>query len=1092
MELTTAKGGPQMTEPRMSFRLALQDPDLDSSLDHLARMAGRLAEGRSAIFCFKDGDGYVLRPSRLVPSDEAAGLEPFLAEALAAKEPLMVEDAASDPRWAANPASIRGKRVRCVAGFPFRARFGVARAVGDSGVLLVVGTSPGRLDRDQVEALQSAAALCGSQFERMERLAAASAQRAEAELARKDAEAFFHSLVETIPQNIFRKDLRGRFTFANTNFCRAMNRKLAEVIGKTDFDLFPPELAIKYQQDDRRLLEKKTAFSAIEQHQDRAGQTLYVQVIKSPLFDARGEVTGIQGIFWDETDRYKAEEALAYERELLRAMLENIPDSIYFKDRDSKFLAVSRALAIRLGLDDPSEAIGKTDADFFGAAHAEEALRDERAILRTGQALVGKTEREVWLDGRERWVLTTKVPLKNPQGEINGTFGISRDITDLKVVERELASARDAALESARLKSEFLANMSHEIRTPLNAVIGMTGLLLETDLTTEQRDFAQTIRQSADALLNIINDILDFSKIEAGRMVIEAIDFDLNEVVEGTAEILAEAAQGKGVELASWIQANTPRHLRGDPGRIRQVLTNLAGNAVKFTLEGEVVLDVRPARETERNVIVEFSVRDTGIGIAPEAHDRLFQAFMQADGSTTRRFGGTGLGLAICKQLVELMHGEIGFESEPGKGSRFWFSVPLEKQPRDQAVAEMASTLEGFRVLVVDDNQTNREILHHQVCSWKMRNGTASGGKEALALLEQAVAEGDPFDLALLDMQMPEMDGLTLARAIKQNPDLASTQLVMLTSLGYLPEESRWREVGISSYLVKPVKETRLYDALVTVLRGSARNARSAAPLTCQNRPERGMLRVLVAEDNTVNQKVALRQLQKLGFSADAVANGLEVLEAVKRIPYDLILMDCQMPELDGYEATRLLRSEEKKIGTGFKRFYIIAMTANALAGDREECLRAGMDDYISKPVRLNELDAALERGLQAVGSTAPGPADDADLLDQEILRSVRELASDGEPDPLPELIDLFLADTPVRIGKLLDAFKAGDPVEVERAAHSMKGSANNLGARSLADACLEVMTFCKTGKLPDSSAIARILSEYERLKPALEREKLR
>ncbi|HVK58111.1 MAG TPA: response regulator, partial [Candidatus Kapabacteria bacterium] len=852
--------------------------------------------------------------------------------------------------------------------------------------------------------------------------------------------------------------------------------------------LFPPELAAKYQQDDRRVLQQRSSFSAIEQHKDSHDQTLHVQVIKSPLIGPNGELTGVQGIFWDETERYKAEEALAYERDLLRAMLDNIPDSIYFKDRDSRFLAMSRSLAIRLGLNSPEEGVGKTDRDFFEEAHAQDALRDEQHILQTGQPIVGKMERERWLDGHERWVLTTKVPLKNRQGEITGTFGISKDITELKEAEAELGRARDAALESARLKSEFLANMSHEIRTPLNAVIGMTGLLLDTVLTEDQRDFAETIRKSADALLNIINDILDFSKIEAGKMPIESIEFDLTEVVEGTAELLAESAQQKDVELATWIHEEVPRHLRGDPGRIRQILTNLVGNGVKFTTHGEVVLHVSKVREVDKTIVLQFTVRDTGIGIGPDAQTRIFQAFVQADGSTTRRYGGTGLGLAISRQLVELMQGEIGFESTAGKGSTFWFTVPLEVQPEQTPPPGIASTLEGFRILVVDDNQTNREIVHHQVLSWKMRNGSVHSGASALKALEEAAAENDPYHLAILDMQMPEMDGLSLARAIKANPAIAKTHLVMLTSLGFLPEERRWREAGIAAYLIKPVKESRLFDTLVSVLRGASQSRRAPAAAQAGDDLNRRSVRVLVAEDNIVNQKVALRQLQKLGYSADAVANGLEVLQAIKQIPYDLILMDCQMPELDGYETTRVIRGEEHRKHRSNRRLYIIAMTANALAGDREECLTAGMDDYISKPVRMEEIDAAISRGLQSVDdSRGKNPGE---IIDMQTLQGVRDLRTPGEPDPLSELIDLFLHDTPPRLTKIMDAFKAGNPLELERATHALKGSASNLGAKCLSAACAEVMTIAREGRLPEAAAVAKILSEFDRLKPALEEQK--
>jgi two-component system sensor histidine kinase/response regulator len=1067
------------------------DTPAEEGFDELTRLAAQICGAPMALVSFLDAQRLWVKSRVGCDLRELPREESICSHVLKTGDVLVVENAAEDPRFASLPLVTGGPGIRFFAGVALCAKApsnGTEESNSAScriGVLCVMDVSPRKISEDQVQTLRILGRQVMAQLEVRRANLDLRQKQVELRTALLHSESFYHSLVETIPQNIFRKDLRGRFTFANSRFCETVKRTLEQIIGKTDFDLFPPELASKYQHDDRHVLAQKAPLTAVEQHRDQDGNTLYVRVIKSPLLGPDGEITGVQGIFWDETERYKAEEALAYERDLLRAMLDNIPDSIYFKDRESRFLLVSRSLAIRLGLNSPEEMIGKKDGDFFSIQHADEALRDERHILRTGEPIVAKSEREQWLDGRERWILTTKVPLKNNHGEIIGTFGISKDITELKQAEAELGRARDAALESARLKSEFLANMSHEIRTPLNAVIGMTGLLLDTPLNQDQRDFGETIRKSADALLSIINDILDFSKIEAGKMAIESIDFDLTEVVEGTAELLAESAQNKEVELATWIHEEVPRRLRGDPGRVRQVLTNLLGNGVKFTEHGEVVVSVSKVREVDGKVFVRFSVRDTGIGISLEAQARLFEAFVQADGSTTRRYGGTGLGLAISRQLVQLMHGEMGFESNPGQGSTFWFTVPFDAQSDQTLTPSMASTLEGFRILVVDDNETNREIVHRQILSWKMRNGTVESGEAALTALEEAAQAGDPFHVAILDMQMPEMDGLALARAIKSKPSIARTQLVMLTSLGYLSEERRWREAGIAAYLIKPVKETRLFDTLVSVLRGSAQVRRvpvGAKPDTSA----RSSVRVLVAEDNVVNQKVALRQLQKLGYSADAVANGLEVLHVIKQIPYDVVLMDCQMPELDGYEATRLIRSEEYKNQKGLP-LYIIAMTANALAGDREECLRAGMDDYISKPVRMEELDEAIERGLNILKNARHA---DGDILDQTVLNGVRELREPGEPDPLAELIDLFLSDTPPRISKILDTFKAGDVVELERAAHSLKGSSSNLGAKCLASACGDLMQLARDGKLPDASLIARILTEFERLKPVLEEQK--
>jgi signal transduction histidine kinase/CheY-like chemotaxis protein len=550
--------------------------------------------------------------------------------------------------------------------------------------------------------------------------------------------------------------------------------------------------------------------------------------------------------------------------------------------------------------------------------------------------------------------------------------GIIVDVTRLKETELELARARDAALESSRIKGEFLANMSHEIRTPLNGVIGMTGLLMDSDLGPIQREFAGTIRDSADSLLAIVNDILDFSKIEAGKLTFEVLDFDLVETVEGTLDMFAERARHKGIELACEIPADTPRRLRGDPGRLRQVITNLIGNALKFTEKGEVVVRVFKEAESEKDAVIGFTIKDTGIGIPPEVQDRLFQAFSQADSSTTRKFGGTGLGLAISKQLVAMMGGEIGVRSEPGMGSTFWFSARLPKQT---GAAEPVHSiyhrdLFDLRVLVVDDNATNRQILRHQLYAWKMQKGSAASGFEALELLRAAAREARPYELAILDMQMPEMDGMTLARAIKADPAIAATRLIILTSMGKMHTKGELKAAGVEAYLVKPVKQSRLFDCLVNVLGHEVAEhaftkseVRAQAASTGDDLAHVRKARILLADDNAVNQKVALAQLRGLGFTADAVANGHEVLSALKHVPYDIILMDGQMPEMDGYEAARTIRQAERTSNANWRvPVHIVAMTANAMTGDRERCLSAGMDDYLSKPVRRAELHSALKR----------------------------------------------------------------------------------------------------------------------------------
>lgn len=1009
------------------------------------------------------------------------------------------------------------------------------------------------------------------------------------ELALRESDSNYRSLVESLPLSVLQKDMTGRIRYANAKACKQLGLTAKDLIGKTDFDLFPADLAKKYVEDDKKVLETGVLAHDVERHQISNDKQIYVEVWKAPIHSDTGETCGIQVMFWDVSSQKDTEYQVEYEKYLLNTLLEAVPDSVYFKDLDSRFIRLSKSCAKKCGLDDPSDALGKSDVDFFSVEHARRTAVDERRIMETGEPILSKIEHEIHADGRETWCSTTKVPLKDPSGKVVGTFGISRDVTDHKLAEQELAKERDllktiidnvpdliyvkdragrfvtanaallklfhldsvdeligktdydfsdpelacdyvtddqnvmrteqplldreeshqgengericllttkvplydnehsvigvvgighditlrkraneeilAAKEMAdkanRAKSDFLANMSHEIRTPLNAIIGMTDLVLDTKLQPNQENFLSMVREAGESLLSVINDILDFSKIEAGKLDMDEQTFDLRESLGDTMKTLGLKAHSKGLELAFRVDPAVPRFLVGDMNRLRQVIVNLVGNAIKFTDRGEVVVEVNVIGAADDEAVLDFTVRDTGIGIPEEKCETIFREFEQADTSTTRRFGGTGLGLAISSKLVRLMGGEIKVHSVVDQGSEFQFYARLrraEEHVEDQQRRGVV-VVGGTRVLVVDDNRTNRTILSEMLSNWGMVPSSCESGDDALESLRKAAGNERPFGLIISDVNMPEMSGYDFVKYLREDESISNTPVVVLTSGGREGDRELAAELDISERLMKPVKQSELFDSVVRTLGVSAPEdvASYVAP---ESESSLGTLNVLLVEDNEINQKLAIGVLEHQGHRVTVACNGQEALDQLQSRPFDVVLMDVQMPVMDGLTATRELRKREIETGTHIP---VIAMTAHAMAGDREKCLDAGMDAYVPKPIRIEALKEQLvlvcrtpeQTQSQDASSWTEQPSDshvaspsiggqsDGDAIDwTRALENVHQ-----DQGLLRELLTAYVKEAEKLCNEAQEAVAGSDMQRFRQAAHTLKGASMSIGA---------------------------------------------
>jgi two-component system sensor histidine kinase/response regulator len=890
-------------------------------------------------------------------------------------------------------------------------------------------------------------------------------KRAEEELY--ESRQMLQSILDTIPQRVFWKDRN--ISYLGCNKALAIDAGLndpAEIIGKTDYELSWGETAERYRADDRLVMEQATPrlnFDEILSRPD--GRLQWIRTSKLPLRDREGNVIGVIGTYEDITERKRIESALRESEEQFRQLAENIHEVFFiFAAEPARTVYISPAYEQVWG--SPRQELYERASAWIDSVHPEDRENAAEVFRRCLSGIQVETEfRVIRPDGDIRWIHARCFPVCDPQGKFLRSVGIAEDITEQRRVLEEVRGARAVAEAANRVKSEFLANMSHEIRTPMNGILGMTELALDTDLTREQREYLAAVKSSGDALLRVLNDILDFSKVEAGKLDLELIEFSLQDCVGETVKAMAVRAHGKGLELAYQFGPEVPQRVVGDPVRLRQILTNLVGNAIKFTVQGEVVLTLSAAPGDEGKTSLNFTIKDTGIGIPQEKLASIFRPFVQGDTSTTRTYGGTGLGLAISVQLVDLMGGRISVESALGKGSCFQFTIAMTVPQQTTQITLLAGPeiLVGVPVLIVDDNPTNRKILEHATRDWGMAPCSVSDGEAALREVEAAVQQGKHYRVALIDSHMPGMDGFALVERLQHDPRMAGAVIMMLTSSGQRGDAARCRQLGIAAYLVKPIGSSELMQALLVALGQSAEVVRPLVTRHTLREDHRG-LRILVAEDNPVNQALILRVLQKQGHAPELARTGLEAVAMAAAGRFDVAFMDVQMPEMDGFAATAAIREREKIHGAHLP---IYAMTAHALKGDEERCLAAGMDGYISKPVEFSKIRQVLD-GVRAQPRN-PTPAWDQG-------RALSGVG--GDEKLLREIAEMFLHEYPQAVSDLRRALAGHDAKMLGRIAHRLKGEVGSFGAGQSVSALLKLE---EEAGHPDFVPISRAVDGVER-----------
>ncbi|GAX61102.1 signal transduction histidine kinase-like protein [Candidatus Scalindua japonica] len=933
--------------------------------------------------------------------------------------------------------------------------------------------------------------------------------------------------VEQSPASVVITNKEGDIEYVNPKFTKLTGYTIEEVIGKNPRVLKSNETSCKEYKKLWDTITSGNLWTGRFHNKKKNGELYWEHANISPIQNKAGETTHFVAVKEDISERIRIEENLSK----LSEAVKQSPNSVMITDIEGNIEYVNPKFTELTGYT-VEESLGQTPRILKSG---KTPLKDYEHLWKTIKS--GEEWRGEFCNKKKNgvlyWEYTSISPVNNDAGYITHFVAVNEDVTQRKHMEEMLRRGEKNALAKMKsateaqkraeianqAKSEFLANMSHEIRTPMNGIVGMTDLLLDTKLTNEQREYARVVQNSTDALLSIINDILDFSKIEVGKLEIENIDFDLRIAEESTIDLFAFKAKKKGLIFSCFMSPEVPSLLHGDPGRLRQVLNNLTGNAIKFTHKGEVSVNMTMAEETDSHVTVRFDIRDTGIGIPDDRMDRLFKPFSQADTSTTRKYGGTGLGLSISKQIVALMGGQIGVESEEGKGSTFWFTAVLRKQPDQLQRPFELGSIKKFRVLIVDDNNTNRYIFRMYLESWSCLVEEAASSDEAIKKLAAATKEGNPFRVALLDYCMPEIDGELLCREIKTDPELQDLVLVMLASVGRRGDAEHFKRMGVAAYLTKPVKKMQLFDCLRIVTGESGKDGKETeGQIVTQysiSEDHKQRIRILLTEDNVVNQKIALRILgKKLGYHADLATNGREAVESLEKFDYDLVLMDCQMPVMDGYEATGTIRDLNSAVRN--HNIPIIAMTANAMKGDREKCLEAGMNDYVSKPINVQKLAEAIDRNLsngekeqnnpelqlpaEKVGDVhADRQGRDCRLKEDryENRNEVKvskdrqqgtpeEICSEySDDEDLVELIDEFVAGLKEDIASMRKVLESEDYNGLCRLAHQMKGAGGSYGYPILTEAA---KTLEKAAKARDLEAATTALNKFEVLYQAVDR----